>query len=126
MADDNVGLVRRAYEAFGRGDIPAVMEAFTHDIEWNVPAVLPHGTRARGPEEVGQVFQGIATTWEGFGVELDDLVGAGDRVFAIGRAHGRLEGRETGYGFVHCWTVRDGALARLDEYVDPDPEVYGG
>lgn len=126
MANDNLELVRGAYEAFGRGDVPAVMGALAQDIDWNTPAVLPHGGRARGLEEVGQFFQNLGATWEGFGLELDDVVGSGDRVLAIGRARGRLEGRETGYGFVHCWTVRDGALARFDEYVDPAPELYGG
>ena len=36
---------------------------------------------------------------------------------------GKLDGVETGYGFVHSWTVRDGALARFDEYVNPAPEL---
>jgi uncharacterized protein len=49
---DNEQTVRSAYEAFGRGDIPAVMENFADDIEWHSPEVLPHGRDARGPEEV--------------------------------------------------------------------------
>ena len=96
------------------------------DIEWNVPAVLPHGAKARGPEEVGRFFEVLASTWENFDLQLDDFVASGDRVCAIGSAHGTLRGKHTGYGFVHAWTVRDGALARLDEYVDPEPELYAG
>jgi ketosteroid isomerase-like protein len=124
MANDNVELLRGTYEAFARGDIPGVMSAFAPDIEWNAPAVLPHGGQARGPEEVGQFFQGLGATWEDFGLELDDFVASGDRVCVIGRAHGRLKGQETGYGFAHCWTVRDGTCTRFDEYVDPEPAVY--
>jgi ketosteroid isomerase-like protein len=124
MANDNVELLRGTYEAFGRGDIPAVMNAFAPDIEWNVPAVLPHGGRARGHEEVGRFFERLAGTWEDFGLELDDFVASGERVCAIGRAGGKLNGQETGYGFAHCWIVRDGACVRFDEYVDPAREVY--
>jgi uncharacterized protein len=121
MADDNVELVRDAYGAFARGDIPAVMSAFAQDIEWNVPAVLPHGARGQGHEEVGRFFENLGATWEGFTLELDDLVGSGDRVFAVGRAQGSLEGKQAGYRFVHVWTVGDGTGARFDEYVDQSP-----
>lgn len=126
MGSHNVEMVRAAYEAFGRGDIPAAMGAFAQDIEWNAPPVLPHGGRARGPEEVGRFFENLGATWEDFRLELDDIEGCGDRVFAVGRGHGILKGQRTGYGFVHCWTVRDGVLARFDEYVDPEPELYSG
>ena len=91
MADTNLTLVQETYGAFGRGDIPAVLGAFTADIEWNVPAVLPHGAKARGPEEVGSFFEVLASTWENFDLRLDDFVASGDRVCAFGSAHGTLE-----------------------------------
>jgi hypothetical protein len=40
-----------------------------------------------------------------------------------GRATGRFNGTPTGYGFVHCWTVRDGVCTNFDEFVDPAPEL---
>ncbi|MBA3264330.1 MAG: hypothetical protein H0T69_18060 [Thermoleophilaceae bacterium] len=39
---------------------------------------------------------------EGFSLEIDDLVVSGDRVCAIGRAGGTLDGRRASYGFVHA------------------------
>ena len=123
MSNDNVQLVQTAYEAFGRGDIPAVLEALTEDVDWNVPEVLPHGGHAQGREEVGQFFQRIADTWEDFDVDVRDIVASGDRVCVVGAVGGKLNGAQTGYGFVHAWTVSDGSLARLDEYVDPSPEL---
>ena len=123
MASDNVELVQRAYAAFGRGDIPGVMENFAPDITWNVPTVVPHGGRADGQEEVGRFFERLAGMWEDFGLEFGDFVASGDHVCVIGRARGRFNGRQTGYGFVHCWTVRDGVCTDFDEYVDPDPEL---
>ena len=123
MDNGNTALARNAYEAFASGDIPAVIAAMTDDVEMNVPQVLPHGGRARGREEAGRFFERLATTWQDFEVEMEALVESGDRVVAIGRAHGKLDGVATGYGFVHSWTVRDGALARFDEYVDPAPEL---
>ena len=123
MENGNTALARNAYEAFSRGDVATVIGAMASDIELNVPQVLPQGGKAKGHEEVGQFFERLATKWQDFGIDIDALVESGDRVLAIGRAHGKLDGVETGYGFVHSWTVRDGRLARFDEYVDPAPEA---
>jgi uncharacterized protein len=124
MASQHTELLRRTYEAFGRGDIPAVMAIMAPDIEFNAPEVLPHGGHTRGHEGVGAFFQRLGSTWEDFGIDLHDFVGDGDRVCVIGRASGRLDGTQTGYGFVHCWTLRDGVAVRFDEYVDPDAALY--
>jgi ketosteroid isomerase-like protein len=123
MPTDNVELLRNTYEAFGRGDIPTVMAAFAEDIELSVPEVLPHGGTSRGLDEVAGFFERLASTWEDFGLELDALFGSGDHVCAVGRAGGSLDGVRTGYGFVHVWTVTDGACRRFDEFVDPEPEL---
>jgi uncharacterized protein len=123
MSDPNVDLARGAYDAFARGDVPGLLASLAEDVDWNVPAVLPHGMKAHGREEVGRFFEGLGATWSDFQVEVDDFVGSDDRVCVIGRARGRLDGSDTGYGFVHSWTVRNGALARFDEYVDPEPEL---
>lgn len=32
----NVAVVEQAYEDFGRGDIPAVLEALTDDVQWTM------------------------------------------------------------------------------------------
>jgi uncharacterized protein len=116
---ENIEMVQGAYEAFGRGDIPALMANFADDIEWHSPEPLPQHIDARGPENVGQFFQRVADNWSDFQVDLDDIVASGDRVCAIGHAAGKLDGTAAEYGFVHAWTVRDGALARFDEYVAP-------
>ena len=33
-SDDNVKTVQSVYEAFGRGDIPTVLDALTDDVDW--------------------------------------------------------------------------------------------
>jgi len=123
MADENAKLVQDAYEAFGRGDIPTVLEAFDENVAWHVPDVVPHGRTVTGREEVAGFFQNLAATWDDFGVEVDDVTMSGDRAYARGRANGTYRGERTGYGFVHAWTLSDGVCVRFDEYVDPAPEL---
>jgi ketosteroid isomerase-like protein len=123
MPNDNVELLRSTYEAFGRGDIQAVMASFAEDISWHAPAVLPQGMDAKGQAEVGRFFERLAGIWDGLELELGDFVASGDRVCVIGQARGRIGGTETGYGFVHCWTVRGGVCTDFEEYADPAPEL---
>jgi len=119
MSQSDVDLIRATYESFGRGDIPAVMANFAEDIEWNAPDVLPHGRRVRGHEGVGQFFAGLGDQWTDFGLEIEEIVDGDSAVLGRGRASGRLHGSATGYGFVHAFTIRDGKVARFDEYVAP-------
>jgi ketosteroid isomerase-like protein len=119
MSQSDVDLIRATYESFGRGDIPAVMANFAEDIEWNAPDVLPHGRNVRGHEGVGQFFAGLGDHWTDFGLEIEEIVDGDRAVLGRGRASGTLNGSATGYGFVHAFTIRDGKVARFDEYVAP-------
>ena len=124
MADGNLELIQSGYEAFGRADIPAVLEIFADDIEWNVTEVLPQGARVRGKQDVAGFFERLGSIWEGLNLEIEDFVSSGERVCVIGTATGSTGGKQTGYGFAHAWVVRDGAAVRFDEYADPAPELY--
>ena len=43
MAQDNVDVVQSAWDAFGRGDIDAVLDAIAPSAETRVPETLPWG-----------------------------------------------------------------------------------
>lgn len=124
MSDENAALARGLYEAFDRGDIAAIIGALAENVSWNSPTVLPHGGIAHGHEEVEGFFKRLADKWEDFRVEVREFVSSGDRVCAIGRAQGKLEGLPAAYGFVHCLTVVDGTVIRFHEYVDPERALY--
>lgn len=124
MADENVALVRSLYEAFDRGDIPAVIAGLAENVSWNSPTVLPHGGIAHGHEEVEGFFVRLADRWEDFHVEVRDFVTSGDKVCVIGWAKGELQGTPAAYGFVHYLTVAGGSVIRFHEYVDPERAVY--
>jgi len=119
MADQNVDIVRGAYESFSRGDVPAVLAILADDVEWTVPPPLPQAMEAHGREDVGRFFERLGGIWEGLGLELEDFVASGDRVCVIGQGSGKVDGREVGYGFVHSWQLADGKAVRFDEYSQP-------
>jgi ketosteroid isomerase-like protein len=118
---DGATVVQEAYAAFGRGDIPAVLGMLDGDVDWNVPEAVPHGGHFEGQEAVGGFFQGLGERWEGFRIEIDDVVDGGEHVVGVGRASGDLRGvGNASYGFAHVFTVRDGRIVRFREYADPD------
>lgn len=118
---DNVQMISSAYEAFSRGDIPAVLDMLDEAVEWEVADVLPQGGSFRGKEGVGDFFQGLGAAWEKLELEIEDLLDANDHVVAVGRAEGALRGvGPAGYGFAHVFTLAGGAVTRFREYAAPD------
>ena len=117
MSENDVQTIRDVYDAFGRGDVPAVMAIFTEDVKFHVPDNLPHGPGADGLEEVGQFFQRLGSTWDEFEIHIEDFVDGGDKVFVRGRGGGKLQGTDASYGFVHVFHFREGKVPHFDEYI---------
>ena len=76
MGSESASVVRGIYEAFGRGDVPAVLGAMTEDIEWNEAEGMPYGGVYRGPQAVAEnVFGPVIADLPDFSVTLEDLCG---------------------------------------------------
>ncbi len=123
---ENADVVNGAYEAFGKGDIPGVVEAVDGDVKWESTESLPQGGSYSGQEGVVQFFEGVGRAWDGLQVEIEDLLDCGDHVVAVGRAEGELKGTgSSGYGFVHVFTLSGGKIVRFREYAAPDEALRG-
>ena len=123
MAIDNLTLVRSAYEAFARGDVPVLLAAMSADIRWQPAENSPYdrGTPYIGPQEIlKNIFQPLTAEWDRFSVTPERYLQAGDSVIVELRYGGtyRATGRSTRAQAVHIWTVRDGKLAEFRQYVD--------
>ena len=121
MADSNVEVVKAAYEAFGRGDVEAVLGAMTEDVEWNEAEGMPYGGRWNGPQAVAEnVFAPIVEDIPDFSVTPEEIYASGDTVVVVTRYAGT--GKETGAQLdlqvVHVWDLRDGKLARFRQFAD--------
>jgi uncharacterized protein len=121
MSEQNVEYVKGVYSAFGRGDVPAVLGAFTDDIEWFEAEGMPYGGLHRGPEAVAQnVFGPISEDVEGFAVTPEQLIGSDATVAAVVRytGTGKATGKALDVPAVHVWDIRDGKLARFRQFID--------
>lgn len=66
-ADENVATVKAIYEAFGTGDVAAILDLCTDDVDWATEAAgddAPWWGRRQGKEAVTGFFSGIAGTVE--------------------------------------------------------------
>ena len=119
---DNVAAVNGAYEAFGSGDIPAVIAVLADDVEWSSPLTLPHGGQFRGKGGVGEFFQGIGAQWSSLQLEVHGVTAlSADTVVGVVTATGELRsGGSGGYGAAHVFTFNNGSVVRFQEYVDLD------
>lgn len=121
MSEENTQVVRGVYEAFGRGDVGAVLGAFDEGIEWYEAEGGAYGGVYRGPGEVAEkVFGPITEDIEGFTVSPEEYFAEGDEVVSLGRytGRGKQTGTELNIPYTHAWTVRGGKVARFRQYID--------
>ena len=123
MSQGNVELIRSLYEAFGRGDVPAVLASFAPDIRWQEAEgfVYADGNPYVGPDAILQgVFGRLATEWDGFTVTPDSYLDAGEAVVVQGHYTGAFKatGRPIRAQLAHVWTVRDGKIVAFQQYTD--------
>jgi ketosteroid isomerase-like protein len=114
MAEANIELARRGYEAALRGDLDAIGEFLDPDVKWhggdlsasgachNRAQALEFMRRARGRRRLG---------------ELVDVVGAGDKVVVIMRPP--AEDGEEGALSANLTTFRDGKAIEMVHYPNP-------
>ena len=121
MSQQNAEFVQGIYDAFARGDVPAVLGAFADDIEWVEAGGMPYGGTYRGGDEVAQnVFGPITTDVDGFALVVERLIASGPTVAAVLRytGTGKASGRALDVPAVHLWELRDGKLSRFQQFID--------
>jgi ketosteroid isomerase-like protein len=112
-------VVRRAYDAFARGDVPGVVDCLADDAECVLSDETPYGGTWRGPEGIARGLRTLAGHYEELAVEVSELVGGGDTVVVLGHLHGRaLGGGNLWQPFAHVVRLRDGRIIHLTAYAD--------
>jgi ketosteroid isomerase-like protein len=124
---DNRALVQRGYDAFGRGDIEALLALLDENVEWITPgpSELPTAGRRRGRQQVAEFFKGVDNLFEIQRFEPESFVSEGDRVVVLGSETTRVKatGKVLDMRWAHAFTVRNGKVAVLEEYQDTSAVV---
>jgi ketosteroid isomerase-like protein len=121
---DNVRLLKNLYDAFGRGDIAAVLGTMSPAIKWyqaeNNP-YRPSGEAWMGPDAVqSNLFMRLGAEWDAFTVHLRSFHDAGDSIIVEARYSGtyKATGKRMDAQVCHIWDFKDGKVTRFQQYVD--------
>lgn len=119
----NLEVVRRGYEAFGRGDIETLLSLLDENIEWRTPgpADLPTAGVRRGRQEVGAFFGLLNQVFEIQRFEPQTFLTGGDRVVVLGTDTAVLRATDkvlVDEPWAHVFTVKDGKIVAFQEYLD--------
>jgi len=86
MAHPNEDLLRRGYDAFGRGDMAAISELFADDIVWHVPGNNPLAGDYKGRDNVLAYFgKSVELTGGTLRVEVHDILANDEHGVALTR-----------------------------------------
>jgi ketosteroid isomerase-like protein len=121
MSNENAELIRRAYQAYARGDLPAMLEFVDPDLEWTYldPALEhPIPQVCHGRQELEQVLGHWAE--HGVRAELEEVISSGELVMVGVRtpgadAHHGRPGDDRAYS---VFTVREGRIVALRDCRD--------
>jgi uncharacterized protein len=119
---DAMDVVKAAYSAFARGDIPGILELIPDVVDWRVvgPPSLPYATTCRTRAEVQRFFEDLRAAEEVTQFEPREFIDAGDKIVVIGFV--AVVMKATGKAFesewVHIFTVEGGRVSRWLEFFD--------
>ena len=123
MDDSNRAVIRRAYEDFARGNIPAVFAVFDPAITWHVPGYSPLSGDFVGHEQIGTFFQRTMALSEGaFRIDVHNVMSEGELVVALVTVKAARRGLAESFPEVHVWRVRNGKAVAFREYQGDEQE----
>jgi ketosteroid isomerase-like protein len=121
---DNVGTIAAIYEAFGRGDAPAILDRVADDVEWEQgirQTAVPYYVAGRGKAQVMSFLENLAANFEITHFEVLAICDGGDIVTVPIRYAGRI----VGGGEIpmdmecHVWRLdQDGKVISFNHVID--------
>jgi ketosteroid isomerase-like protein len=121
MSEENVELVRQAYDAWNRGDLEWQLDHITPDFEFQTAQLFPDTERVyRGREGYRQFWNTFREPWETVLIEVVRIEPIGDdRVLALLRFHGRGRGGvEVKVEYANLLTIENGEASRNIGFAD--------
>jgi len=121
MSNENVELLRKAYEVYSRGDIAAMLQFVDPDVEWTYldPSLEdPYPQVCHGRHELETALERQAE--RGLKAELEEVAARGDRVMVVVRTPGidMYRMRKADDRNYAVFTVREGRIVALRDCRD--------
>jgi uncharacterized protein len=122
MSPEDLETVRRAYDAFARGDLETLTTFLAPDIEWRTTPEVPFMGNYSGLDEFLRGMDEWTSAFEDVTTEVEEMIDAGDNVIVHHRMRGkgRDSGVEVDLAIFQVVAVRDGQLVRMHDFSTRD------
>jgi ketosteroid isomerase-like protein len=117
MSLRNLEIVRRIYEAWGRGDFRAGTELYDPDVLLVLRPQFPDPGTYRGPDEIRRYMrEHFLADWEDAAIAGEEFLDAGDSVVirVSQRATGTGSGAPVEMSYYQVWTFRGTSVVRIE------------
>jgi ketosteroid isomerase-like protein len=119
---ENTETVTRIFEAFGRGDVPYILDQLADDATFvsHLEPIVPWAGEYSGKERVAGYFQAIGGTVDVTDHPVNAVVAQGETVIATGDVSFsvRESGRTGSSSWVYVFTLADGQVKRYEQFND--------
>lgn len=120
MAQGNIEIVRRMYEAFYGGDAERALAHFDPDVEVDATARIDGGT-GRGRKAVASLIGRWVGAFDDWREEIEELRDAGTQVYVVATQRGRGGGGiEVEMRYAVVYEVREDLITRMTLYNSPE------
>ncbi len=114
-ADQNLATVKGIYESFGAGDVQAILDQLTDDVDWAAVAdgdAAPWYGQRKGKDEVAGFFEALGDTVDVVEFEPESFAANDNEVMVkLGFSmKSKQSGRELTTTLMHYWRLRDGKV----------------
>jgi ketosteroid isomerase-like protein len=123
MSEENVEVVRAAWEAWERGDMEAIFAFYDPDIVWDQTRYGPGGMSGiyHGHEGIKRFFREWLAPFESYYARPEEFIDAGEAVVVRLRQGGR--GKQSGVEvemppYWQVYRLQDGRAVRIEVYND--------
>ena len=122
MSQENVELVRRAYERLNGGDVDALIELCDPSFRLDMSERVFNPQTYEGHEGIRRFYEDVRDVWGEYRWDAEELLDAGESVVALLRAQGRGRGSglEIDRRIAMLWAVRSGRATSVRLYVNRD------
>ena len=121
MSAENLEVARRFADCWQRSDWDAMLELADPEVEMHATVGgVEEGRVRHGVDEIRRDYEMAEETWDEHTIELEEVLGAGDRVVILHREtmRGKSSGMDLELEAAVLVDFRDGRIVRLQGYMD--------
>jgi ketosteroid isomerase-like protein len=128
MSQENVEIVRAAYEHLNQGDVQGFSDLCADDFLMDMSERVFNPDIYRGRDDIRRFYRGVRSVWESYRWDVEEARAEGDSVVAMLHCHARSRegGPPVDWHVAWLWRFRNGRPVSLRFYRDSARALEAG